>query len=440
MMNVIFFLVVTLLGTVSCSPPLKYDSIFSFGDSLADTGNFLRSGALKFPVIGKLPYGETFFHHGTGRCSDGRLIVDFIAEAYGLPYLRPYLALGKGEKVEHGVNFAVAGATALDAKFFYDRKIGQILWTNDSLSVQLGWFTDLKSTLCSTKQAPCNWGVPIEGTYQFANPEPVGFSQALRGHPLRRAALRDWARLPLSRSRGSGFFISSDTILGGHGVSTDCANYFKRSLFLVGEIGGNDYNYPFFLGGNVTQLKAMVPAVVETIAAATTTLIEEGAVELVVAGNLPIGCNAVYLTLFHTDDRTAYDKNGCLKAHNAFSKYHNSQLKLALQNLRQKYPHARISYADYYGASKRFFHVPKRYGFKDGSLVACCGGGGPYNFNNSARCGHTGSKACLDPKAYVNWDGIHLTEAAYRYISMGLLNGSFMYPPLSFSPVKYNVV
>lgn len=52
-------------------------------------------------------------------------------------------------------------------------------------------------------------------------------------------------------------------------VGIDCAKYFKRSLFLVGEIGGNDYNYPFFVGGSVTQLKAMVPAVVETIAAAT---------------------------------------------------------------------------------------------------------------------------------------------------------------------------
>jgi len=56
----------------------KYESIFNFGDSLSDTGNFLLSGALAFPVIGKLPYGETFFQHATGRCSDGRLVVDFI--------------------------------------------------------------------------------------------------------------------------------------------------------------------------------------------------------------------------------------------------------------------------------------------------------------------------------------------------------------------------
>lgn len=37
----------------------------------------------------------------------------------------------------------------------------------------------------------------------------------------------------------------------------------------MGEIGGNDYNYPFFVGGSIKQLKAMVPVVVGAIAAAT---------------------------------------------------------------------------------------------------------------------------------------------------------------------------
>lgn len=74
------------------------------------------------------------------------------AEAYGLPLLPPYLALEKDKKYPRGVNFAVAGATALDAKFFYDQKIGTILWTNDSLNVQLGWFKNVKSALCTTQQ------------------------------------------------------------------------------------------------------------------------------------------------------------------------------------------------------------------------------------------------------------------------------------------------
>lgn len=51
--------------------------------------------------------------------------------------------------------------------------------------------------------------------------------------------------------------------------SPECDNYFKKSLFLVGEIGGNDYNYAYFAGGSIKQLRASVPLVVEAIAKAT---------------------------------------------------------------------------------------------------------------------------------------------------------------------------
>ncbi|RDX68415.1 GDSL esterase/lipase [Mucuna pruriens] len=344
-----------------------YEAIFNFGDSLSDTGNFLASGAISFPVIGKFPYGQTFFRRATGRCSDGRLVIDFIADAYMLPYLPPYLALTKDQNIHHGVNFAVAGATALDTKFFDKAGLGKFLWTNNSLNIQLGWFKTLKPSLCTTKQ--------------------------------------------------------------------DCDSYFKRSLFLVGEIGGNDYNYAA-ISGNITQLKATVPLVVEAITMAISELIAEGAVELLVPGNLPIGCSALYLTLYRSGNKEDYDENGCLKAFNGFAEYHNKELNHALETLRQKNPHARILYADYYGAAKRFFHAPGHYGFTSGALRACCGGGGPFNFNMSARCGHIGSKGCADPSTHANWDGIHLTEAAYRYIAKGLIYGPFSYPPLKNSPNK----
>jgi len=48
----------------------------------------------------------------------------------------------------------------------------------------------------------------------------------------------------------------------------ECDNYFKNSLFLVGEIGGNDINalIPY---KNITELREMVPSIVETIANTT---------------------------------------------------------------------------------------------------------------------------------------------------------------------------
>lgn len=74
-----------------------------------------------------------------------------LAEAYGLPLLPPYLALKKGIKAENGVNFATAGATAIAAEYFYSKNI-TILWTNISLTHQLGWFQQVKSNICATRK------------------------------------------------------------------------------------------------------------------------------------------------------------------------------------------------------------------------------------------------------------------------------------------------
>ncbi|KAJ4765788.1 GDSL esterase/lipase family [Rhynchospora pubera] len=90
-----------------------------------------------------------------------------------------------------------------------------------------------------------------------------------------------------------------------------------------------------------------------------------------------------------------------------------------------------ISYADYYQPITEFLAKPTLYGFTvNGSpLVACCGAGGPYNYNSSAVCGQSGVAACPDPTT-VNWDGIAFTEKAYNIIANGWRNGLYAIPPI----------
>ncbi|CAO2178982.1 unnamed protein product [Urochloa humidicola] len=133
-----------LAGTAPASA--CYTRLFSFGDSLADTGNYrFVCGDDSDPVL-RLPYGETFFHRATGRFSNGRIVLDFIADALGLPFVRPYLSGRRAEDFACGANFAVGGATALSPEFFRDRGFdtGEVV----HLDVEMRWFRDTLGLLC----------------------------------------------------------------------------------------------------------------------------------------------------------------------------------------------------------------------------------------------------------------------------------------------------
>ncbi|XP_012443786.1 GDSL esterase/lipase At1g28580 [Gossypium raimondii] len=342
-----------------------FTSIFSFGDSLTDTGNLHQlslSESKKLSHFDFPPYGRTFFGYPTGRCSDGRLVIDFIAEDFGLPFLPPYFEgeNGKPRNLENGVNFAIAGATALDDVFFKERGIHNPL-TNGSLGVQLGYFKDVLPSFCSS--------------------------------------------------------------------SSDCKDFLKKSLIVMGEIGGNDYNYAFLQGKNTVEILHFVPVVVDTIASAIAELIGLGAVTILVPGNLPIGCSPAYLTYFQGSDMADYDPlTGCITWLNQFSEFHNEQLQEKLDQVRKLHRNVNIIYADYYNTAMRFYHSLNQFGFTE-TLRACCGGGGRYNYSSSMACGDLPlTTSCNDPSSHVSWDGLHYTEATYRWISKGVLEELYAIP------------
>ncbi|KAL0407027.1 UNVERIFIED_CONTAM: Acetylajmalan esterase [Sesamum latifolium] len=300
----------------------NFDQIYQLGDSISDTGNLIR----EFPVgsstpFARLPYGETFFKNATGRCSNGLLMIDYIAKDAGLPFLPAYK--DRHADFKHGVNFAVAGSTALPSHF----------------------------------------------------------------------------------------------LAAKHNILSPTA------LFMVGEIGGNDYNYAIFQGKTMDELQSMVPEVVHAITNAVKRVISFGATRIVVPGNFPIGCLPIYKTAFHTNKSAAYDENRCLKQLNDFAMYHNQRLQQAIQKLQKDHPNAIIVYADYYNAYQYLLHFGKSHGFD--TERACCGSGGKYSFNMTRMCGAPGVGVCADPGRFLSWDGIHLTQQGYKIMAEWLVHDIF---------------
>ncbi|GLJ30059.1 hypothetical protein SUGI_0594410 [Cryptomeria japonica] len=124
---------------VLCEGACNFPAIFNFGDSSSDTGAI----HFVFPynmLAENPPYGRTYFGRPVNRYSDGRLSIDFMAYALGLPFLSPYLQ-SVGSNYAHGANFAAAGATVRDLSF-----IAPI-----SLTVQVNQFKIFKQQVLATK-------------------------------------------------------------------------------------------------------------------------------------------------------------------------------------------------------------------------------------------------------------------------------------------------
>ncbi|XP_010273222.1 PREDICTED: GDSL esterase/lipase 5-like [Nelumbo nucifera] len=129
-----------LLVPSSCSGHLRQPEtpvpFFIFGDSILDPGNNNYINTTTQHQANFWPYGETFFEYSTGRCSDGRLISDFIAKYAKLPMIPPYLQ--PGVQFNYGANFASAGAGALVETYQ-----GEVI----DLKTQLKYFEEMETSL-----------------------------------------------------------------------------------------------------------------------------------------------------------------------------------------------------------------------------------------------------------------------------------------------------
>lgn len=109
-----------------------FPAFFIFGDSIVDVGNnnYITSVAR----ANSLPFGIDFPQGPTGRFTNGRTVLDVIAELIHLPYPPPYLApTTKGNALLQGVSFASAAAGILRATGF--NFVGRV-----DFDTQIMWF------------------------------------------------------------------------------------------------------------------------------------------------------------------------------------------------------------------------------------------------------------------------------------------------------------
>ncbi|KAM5564222.1 esterase-like [Rosa sericea] len=315
------------------------------------------------------PYGETYFHMPVGRISDGRLIVDFLAKSLGHPFLSAYLD-SLGTNFSHGANFATSASTIR----LPDLILPAGGFSPFYLDIQYVQFRELKS------------------------------------------------RSQLIRQRG-GIFASL----------MPKEEYFSKALYTF-DIGQNDLGEGFFGNKTIQEVNASVPDIITGFSTNIKKIYDLGARSFWIHNTGPIGCVPYILVKFPSAQK---DEVGCAKAYNEVAQYFNHELKQAIVQLRKDLPLAAFTYVDVYSVKYSIFKEPKKYGFEL-PLVACCGYGGKYNYNSSKGCGATitvnGSQifvgSCKNPSARVNWDGIHYTEAAAKFVFEKISNGAYSDPPL----------
>ncbi|KAL9253657.1 GDSL esterase/lipase-like protein [Drosera capensis] len=336
---------------------------FNFGDSNSDTGDLVAGLGISLPAED----GRSFFQKPSGRFSDGRLIVDFLRDAAGMPFLPAYLDAVGAPSFHKGCNFAAAGSTIQPAT---------------------------ASSLC-----PFSFGVQVNQFFRF------------------KARVLDLQ----SESNKYGKYLPE-------------VEYFSKGIYMF-DIGQNDLAGAFY-SKTFDQIIALIPSILAIFEAGIKRLYNAGARNFWIHNTGPLGCLAQNIAKFGTDP-SKLDEIGCVIDHNQAAKSFNSQLHQLCQSLRGQYADVNVTYVDIYSIKLDLIANSSQHGFEQPIMVCCGYGGPPLNYDSRVGCGGTAvingttatSKACNDSSKYVNWDGIHYTEAANHFIVSQILTGLYSDPP-----------
>ncbi|KAG2383933.1 GDSL esterase/lipase [Vigna angularis] len=146
----------------------------------------------------------------------------------------------------------------------------------------------------------------------------------------------------------------------------------------------------------------------------------------------PIGC----LPRKNMMNKLTYedlDSAGCRKNENEIAQEFNNQLKDIVFELRKNFTNAIFTYVDVYSVKYELVKHARNQGFVNPKKL-CCGTRSVSYFDCGRKKIKNGEEEyykCKDASKYISWDGVHYSEAANKWLSTLIVNGSFSHPPLA---------
>ncbi|KAL0331915.1 UNVERIFIED_CONTAM: GDSL esterase/lipase [Sesamum calycinum] len=351
---------------IPAAPPCDFPAIYNFGDSNSDTGGI---SAAFWPI--PPPYGVSYFHRPAGRNSDGRLIIDFIAEHLGLPYLSSYLD-SIGTNFRHGANFATGGSTI--------RRQNESIFENGispfSLDIQTMQFDQFKARTSELYHQDPSSARKL--------PRPKEFSRALYTFDIGQNDIAaGFRKLTMPQLRAA---------------IPDIVDQFAAAVTNLYQRGART-----FWIHNTGPIGCLPVATVKVQDPVPGYLDEHGCVQ--------------------NQNEIAIEFNRLLKNEIVELRLKLSEARIIHVDM-YRAKHELITNAKNQGFEDPFKICCGHHGI--GYDVWC---GNKANLNGS----EVFAGSCANPSKVISWDGVHYSEAANRWIANHIINGSFSDPPIPIS-------
>ncbi|TVU38174.1 hypothetical protein EJB05_11530 [Eragrostis curvula] len=346
-----------------------FPAIFNFGDSNSDTGGLSAAFGAAPP-----PNGRTFFGVPSGRYCDGRLVIDFIAESLGIPYLSAYLN-SIGTNFSQGANFATAGSSI----------------RRQNTSLFLSGFS------------PISLDVQSWEFEQFINRSQYVYN-----------------------NKG-----------GVYRLLLPKAEYFSQALYTF-DIGQNDITSSYFANKTTEETEGIIADLMERLTSVIQSVISRGGRYFWIHNTGPLGCLPYALVHRPDLDAPmdaagcsiAYNKvaqlfNLRLKETVAsLRKMHPDAAFTYVDVYTAKY--RLISQAKKLGFDDPLLTCCGHGGRYNFDVNIGCGGKAQVN-GTWVVVGNS----CNDPSKRVSWDGVHFTEAANKFVFDQIVAGALSDPPVA---------